>query len=314
MRIRKLILVLLSFFLVACQSKPQEEEEITTESSYSEEIVEETQSEEEQGDTEPSLALSQDYSAFESIEHLVYSIIKQFELNPEAVSVSLFNYQAEEYFHFNERKPMLAGSTTKIGLARLYADLIEAGFLSWHTELPFYDSHFEGGGGRITNGSRQAAYPISELVLEALARSDNTAFNILFSYYNQNYGNVQNDLMTLSQLDFPQANLYSNNTADSMMLLNILIPLGLEEKYEPLRQALGENESYDYFRQYIQEGMLTKYGSINGSLHDSGIYFQDGQAVYALVVMTEGMGSVNEFLATMNFRINEWIHYQANSL
>lgn len=298
--------------MTACDST----EDITIQSGelpeISEEFSEENFIDEAEEGTEElnQLSLSQDYSAFESTDHLIYSIISQFDLLPEAISVSLFNYQTEEYHHFNERKPVLAGSTTKIGLARLYTDLIETTSLSWETELPYYPSHFEAGGGRVTNGTRRETYPISELVLEALARSDNSAFNILFSYYNQHYGNVQNDLMALSQLDFPQASLYTNNMADSHMLLNILIPIGEQEKYQVIRQALTENESNDYFRYYVQEGMLSKYGSVNASLHDSGIYFEDGQALYALVVMTEGMGSVDDFLATMNFRINEWLQYR----
>lgn len=50
--------------------------------------------------------------------------------------------------------------------------------------------------------------------------------------------------------------------------------------------------------------MFTKYGSIGGSLNDSGIYMEDGEPVYALVVLTNGQGNVDEFLATMNLRMN----------
>lgn len=56
--------------------------------------------------------------------------------------------------------------------------------------------------------------------------------------------------------------------------------------------------------------MFDKCGSINGSLYDTGIYFEESEPVYTLVVLTNRQGNVNEFQATMNLRMNEWGKYQ----
>lgn len=110
--------------------------------------------------------------------------------------------------------------------------------------------------------------------------------------------------MNLSELPFDHPEATTNNMADAQMLLNILIPIATEDKYSYILTSLSGNTQAEYFKQYIQEGMFTKYGSINGSLHDTGIYFEEGEPIYALVVLTNGQGNVDEFLATMNLRMN----------
>lgn len=300
--------MIISLSLAACQSGGQVSTD--SESSNQVETEEAADSSKEASDTP---ALSQDYSAFESTEHLVTSIINQYELNQEAVSVAYYHFPTGEEFYFNERESMLAGSTTKVGLARLYADLVSEGVMTWQSELPYSQSFFEEGAGPITNGEKKTTYSLYELFYFSLAQSDNTAFNILYSYYQQNYGNVQQALMNLSGLEFDQPEATTNNMADAKMLLNILLPLATESEYSYVLTSLSGHTENEYFREYVQDGMITKYGSINGSLHDTGIYFEDGEPVYALVVMTNGQGSVGEFLAMMNFRINEWTIYQEAS-
>lgn len=282
------MLVVSLFLLAACstseESVPVMEEEKTTQS---ESVVRET----EESVTEE---LSQDYSQFTSMEELVTATIHEFGLNPEAVLVAYYNYQTDTDFFYNERSPMLVGSVTKVGVARLYADLIADGVMSSETELPYSDALFEEGAGPVTNGEKRASYPLYELFYNSLALSDNTAFNMLFSYYQQIYGNVQESLLNLSGLSFDQAEYTTNNMADAQMILNILLPVATEDKYSYILTSLSGNTEAEYFKKYIQEGMFTKYGSIGGSLHDSGIYMEDGEPVYALVVLTNGANSNNK--------------------
>lgn len=302
-----LTMVLVLCFLTGCGSTSEQSEETTANEvieSQSEELV----SEIEEVETEE---LSQDYSVYNSMEELVISIIDEFGLNQDAVSVAYHHFPTETEFFFNEREMMYAGSTTKVGLVRLFEDKIFEGDLTLQSELPYNDSLYEPGAGRITNGEKKASYPLYELFNYSLAQSDNTAFNILFSYYQQAYGNVQQALLNLSGLDFPQPEATTNNMADAHMLLNILLPIATEERYNYILTALGGNTDAEYFKKHIQDGMLTKYGSINGSLHDTGIYFEEGEPIYALVLMTNGLGNVDDFLGTMNLRINEWTKYQA---
>ena len=77
------------------------------------------------------------------MEELVTATIQEFGLNPEAVSVAYYNYQTDTDFFYNERTPMLVGSVTKVGVARLYADLIADGVMSSETELPYNDALFD---------------------------------------------------------------------------------------------------------------------------------------------------------------------------
>lgn len=140
-------MLVVSLFLLAARSTSEEsvpvmEEEKTTQS---ESVVSET----EESVTEE---LSQDYSQFTSMEELVSATIQEFGLNPEAVSVAYYNYQTDTDFFYNERSPMLVGSVTKVGIARLYADLIADGVMTFETELPYSDALFEEGAGPVTNG------------------------------------------------------------------------------------------------------------------------------------------------------------------
>lgn len=300
---RKFILLMVfSLILVACGSAESEsaDQEIVSqeESAVSEEVVVEMPE------------LSQDYSVYEDLNHLIQSVMSEYEMNPAAVSVAYHNYQTGEDYFFNERESIQAGSTTKVGLARLFVDLISEGLLTWQSELPYSDSLYEAGAGPVTNGEKEAAYPLYELFFHSLSQSDNTAFNILYYYYQQNYGDVYQALRDMSGLEFDPMDYSSAGMADAHMLLNILKPIGSESKYSYILTALSGNENAEFFKKYIQDGMYTKYGSINGSLHDTGIYIEEDEPVYALVVMTNGQGTVEDFLGMMNYRIYEWNIYQ----
>lgn len=302
MHVGKLIVfMILSLFLVACGDT----ESLTTDQAL--ESQQEVVSDEKVVELPE---LSQDYSQFEDMDHLVRSIINQYELNPQAISVAYHNYQSGEEYFFNERELIRAGSTTKVGLGRLFIDKINEGDLSWQSEFPYSEAYYEDGAGSVTNGAKKEAYPLYELFFYSLSQSDNTAFNILFNYYQENYGDIYQTLRDLSGLEFEQEESISGNMADAHMLLNILKPIGTDDQYSYLLTALSGNTNDEYFKKYIQEGMYTKYGSIDGSLHDTGIYIEDNEAVYALVVMTEGQGTVEDFLGMMNYRIYEWTKYQ----
>ena len=60
--------------------------------------------------------------------------------------------------------------------------------------------------------------------------------------------------------------------------------------------------------------MATKYGQYNNVYHDTGIYYENGQPVYTLVLMTIDVGMVDTFMGELNLRINEWYHYQEGRL
>lgn len=49
---------------------------------------------------------------------------------------------------------------------------------------------------------------------------------------------------------------------------------------------------------------------MDGAVNDAGIYYEDGQPIYALVVFTQDVDSADLFLEEINLRVNEWARSQ----
>ena len=52
--------------------------------------------------------------------------------------------------------------------------------------------------------------------------------------------------------------------------------------------------------------MATKYGRYENMLNDSGIFYQDDEPIYSLVVMVSDDLYADMFIAELNLRVNEW--------
>ncbi|MBF6978467.1 serine hydrolase [Aerococcaceae bacterium zg-BR22] len=246
-----------------------------------------------------------------SFEQIISETIKELGYNTDNVSIAYYDFLNEEHHYLNEWQPMLAASTSKVGTAALYTNLISDGYLTSDTQIPYNEALFEEGGGNITNGDIQASYPISDLIYEMLHNSDNTAWNLLTDYYYRNFGNYHEDLLLFSGADIDDMSLYEFNMVNARVLEGILIRVGSSKIYDDIVDIMMDSQEDWLMKRYVNENMAAKYGHLDAYFHDIGLFYQNEQPAYALVIMTNDLsldaaGVESEFFGLINFRINKW--------
>lgn len=194
----------------------------------------------------------------------------------------------------------------------LYTDLIEAGALAWGSELPYGPGYYEAGEGDITNSEKRAYYPIEELVYQMLTYSDNTATNILALYYMDNYGDYWGAVKRISGLEITDPALLSGNDSTADILAHTLMRLAEDESYEKIVTIMNEAQTDFRLKKYLTGTMAAKYGSYEDFEHDAGVYFDGEQPQYVLVIMTQGVSNVDEFMGQLSLQIYEWHESQSN--
>ncbi len=216
----------------------------------------------------------------------------------------------------NENNFQTAASTIKLPLSVIYVDAIDEGTIDWDTEVTYTYADYEEGDGTITaavaSGTGQAAYTIEDLIANALMHSDNTATNMLIRYYNELYGSGAYKTSIANGVDVSIDDaFYSDNVASAELLSAYYDLLATDDTYQALVDYLLDASPDRLFTTYVNSSLMAnKYGNYGTALNDGGIYYENDQAQYSLVVLTDGLSDGTSFLENLNLRVNQY--YRAN--
>lgn len=255
-----------------------------------------------ESEAEPESLYDADTTAAEVIER----VMNEYEVYPDQVSIVYRGLQNGDQYLLNEEEIFYAASTIKVAIAAIYVDLIEQGSLGWKSEIPYSDSYYEEGEGDITNLEKMSAYPVDELIYQMLIYSDNTATNVLAAYYTSTFEDYRSAIYELSGVEYIDPELYEGNYITAEVLAQILLIISENDRYDSIVEIMKEAQTGYRLKQYVSEGMAAKYGSYEEWQHDTGIYYDGETPVYLLVVLTNGVGNVDEFMGDLNLQINEW--------
>ncbi|HFI0464337.1 TPA: serine hydrolase [Streptococcus suis] len=245
-----------------------------------------------------------------------YDTVEELGLDANQISIALYDFEADEHYYINENRVMLGASTTKVGTAAIFTDLVNQGDLTFDSPIPYNQAMYEAGGGEVTNNPPQDAYALEDLIYQMLYHSDNTAWNLLTNYYYTYYGNYQEALLYLSGAPIIDDSMYQFNHVTAQVLEGILIHIASNPGYETMIQTMKDAQTAWLLKAYMpadpEGAMASKYGYLENYFHDMGIYYHQDQPVYALVVMTDGLpleylGVENEFFGYLNVRYHDWV-------
>lgn len=242
---------------------------------------------------------------YDSLSEAIYDLIDEYDLDYSQVAVAYTNLQTGENLYINEDEQMIVASLYKVPMVAMYIDLIDAGYLSWDSQLPYYDEYYQDGAGDITAGEKRDYYSLEELAYQAIVYSDNTASFILYYYYLNNYGNFRTALLDFVEYYDVDDIYYYDNYGSAYMMNEALVKIANDPKYEPLTDLMMQSYPKQLFSLFVNN-MATKYGQYEGMLNDSGIYYGDGEPVYTLVVMTRDSDYPEIFLGELNLIVNQW--------
>ena len=286
------------------EDESQEEDESTESSSESEltfDDIYQTDLMEENG-IEPL-----DLDAYENMADVIDQTLTEFNVNSSEISLAYYNFHNEEHYYLNENELFTAASITKVPLSALYIDLINSGEYQLDSELDYSEALFEAGAGNITNGPLESSYTIEELITEAITHSDNTAMNILKAEYDKEFGNFREDILTFAGIDEKPEDLLDSNLSSAYITEQVLIKIAQDESYSDLINLMFETSPAQLFTSYVNnEMMANKFGRYEQAVNDSGIYYENNQPQYALVVLSDNINQADQFLEVMNLRVNQW--------
>ena len=286
------------------EDESQEEDESTESSSESEltfDDIYQTDLMEENG-IEPL-----DLDAYKNMADVIDQTLTEFNVNSSEISLAYYNFHNEEHYYLNENELFTAASITKVPLSALYIDLINSGEYQLDSELDYSEALFEAGAGNITNGPLENSYRIEELITEAVTHSDNTAMNILKAEYDKEFGNFREDILTFAGIDEKPEDFLNNNLSSAYITEQVLIKIAQDESYSDLINLMFETSPAQLFTSYVNnEMMANKFGRYEQAVNDSGIYYENNQPQYALVVLSDNINQADQFLEVMNLRVNQW--------
>ena len=286
------------------EDESQEEDESTESSSESEltfDDIYQTDLMEENG-IEPL-----DLDAYENMADVIDQTLTEFNVNSSEISLAYYNFHNEEHYYLNENELFTAASITKVPLSALYIDLINSGEYQLDSELDYSEALFEAGAGNITNGPLESSYTIEELITEAITHSDNTAMNILKAEYDKEFGNFREDILTFAGIDEKPEDFLNSNLSSAYITEQVLIKIVQDESYSDLINLMFETSPSQLFTSYVNnEMMANKFGRYEQAVNDSGIYYENNQPQYALVVLSDNINQADQFLEVMNLRVNQW--------
>lgn len=257
-----------------------------------------------------------DTSQYASIDELIEATMAEFGVDESQVSLQYTNFKTDESYTINESTFQTAASTIKLPLAVMYVDAIEEGYVDWDTEVTYTYADYEEGDGTITaavgSGTGQAAYTIEDLIANALMYSDNTATNMLIRYYNELYGSETYKTSIANGVDVAIDDVfYSDNVASAELLSAYYDLLATDDTYQALVDYLLDASPDRLFTTYVNSSLMAnKYGNYGTALNDGGIYYENDEAQYSLVALTDGLTDGTGFLENLNLRVNQY--YRAN--
>ena len=248
-----------------------------------------------------------DLDAYKNMADVIDQTLTEFNVNSSEISLAYYNFHNEEHYYLNENELFTAASITKVPLSALYIDLINSGEYQLDSELDYSEALFEAGAGNITNGPLESSYTIEELITEAITHSDNTAMNILKAEYDKEFGNFREDILTFAGIDEKPEDFLDSNLSSAYITEQVLIKIAQDESYSDLINLMFETSPAQLFTSYVNnEMMANKFGRYEQAVNDSGIYYENNQPQYALVVLSDNINQADQFLEVMNLRVNQW--------
>lgn len=249
-------------------------------------------------------------SDYASIDELVYDLIAEYGINTNQIGLSFYNFQTDEFFTINPQQYIIAASTAKVPIAAIYLDLIEEGYYSLDSYIPYDSTAYSSLEPYNSNGD--SAYTIEDLIHDSIVYSDNSSWYALAFNYINNFDSVRQGILNFSGYYSGVSDIYySDNYTTAEISQEVLIKVANNPSYEPLTQLMRQTEPDQLFSSYVNnDNMATKYGRLEGIVNDTGIYYENNQAQYSLVVLTDEVDYADGFIELLNLRINQW--FRAN--
>ncbi len=244
---------------------------------------------------------------YDSVDQIIDHLINDLGIDPSTVSVSFHNLISDERYNLNEDVYRISASIYKVPIAAMMLDQIEAGTYDFNSQIPFQESYYLEGSGAISNSPLRSSYSVQELLEESLIHSDNTAaYTLMFGVYGSFANSRQAVIDFLGLTNVPDY-FFSENYYTSSILEDIYSIIMNDPKYTYIIDLLKQAEPHQLFTSYVKEGMANKYGRYDSMINDSGIYYENDQAIYSLVIMTDGSPSADVFIELSNLYINQWV-------
>lgn len=251
-----------------------------------------------------------DLGDYKNTANVIDTTLTEFGVNSSEISLAYYDFRNGEHYYINGDSFFTAASVSKVNLAALYIDLLEEGEYELSSKLAYSDNLFEAGDGKVTNQPNKPAYTVEELLTEAIIRSDNTAMNILKKSYEDEYGNYRESVLDFVGLDADSSTyeeFLNSNVSSAQLIEQVLIKIAQDDKYQGLTDLMTQTTPTQLFTKYVNgEMMANKFGRYSNSVNDCGIYYENGQPQYALVILTDNVENADSFLEAMNLRVNQW--------
>lgn len=217
--------------------------------------------------------------------------------NINNVGISYYDIKSKSRVNINEDKVFLAGSTCKVQLNMVLADMLENGQIDENEQLNYKSSDYEEGTGILQGTDMSKPYKITLLSEYSITHSDNIATNMIIDKIG--YDNFRN----LVDKKLGQATDHSKNYITAAEETNLLTQLYKNKENNPyytdLILYMKETDFHDRLDKYVSRNIVAhKIGDYSDYVNDVGIVYSD--CPYIISIYTEGIPNASEVIANIS--------------
>jgi beta-lactamase class A len=217
--------------------------------------------------------------------------------NLNNVAIVYYDIDSKQQISINPDKVFLAGSTVKVQLNMVLADMFQSGQASESETLTYKPSDYESGTGILQGTDLSKPYPITTLSDYSILHSDNIATNMLIDRIGyQNFRNAVD--VKLGQTTDHSGN-YVTAQQETTLLTQLYENKNNNPYYSHIIEDMKNTDFHDRIDKYIDHSIVAhKIGDYSNYVNDVGIVYTSKP--YIVSIYTQGVPNADEVIAQVS--------------
>lgn len=295
------VIILSVFQLRSVYGKIFMSEKVVDNKNNQEENVKEVQNNQDENNKQEEKVKLTDEQKTEEIN----KIINSYSNENNKISVVYNNLSSGYRYAINDKEYFSAASTSKVIYALYVYDRIAKGEISEDQMIAYNKNKLSQGGGEITNQPKKDKYPLSDLLMNMIVYSDNTATNMILGN-DANAEKVVNYYLKKLEITVKEGMVSKNKLNTEIMEKVWQYVYKNQDKYPKLIEHLKESENNEWIKNGITgKTIASKYGAIDNFAHDTSIVYSEEKGDYILLIYTQGVAHSADVIANIAEKINK---------
>lgn len=228
--------------------------------------------------------------------------------NLNNIGIVYYDIDSKQEITINPNKVFLAGSTVKVQLNMVLANMFQSGQIKENEMLSYKSSDYEAGTGILQGQNLSNPFPITTLSDYSIIHSDNIATNMLLDRIG--YQTFRNSVDTMLNQTTDHSGNYITPSQETTLLTELYENKNKNPYYSNIISDMKNTDFHDRLDKYIDHSIVAhKIGDYDDYVNDVGIFYT--KKPYILTVYTQGVSNADEVIAQISkmiydYQLSKW--------